>query len=117
MKYQTTQKEVRNGHALIIKMGCCDMQELLSLIPANAYTCGVYGWNADIYESRRYNACIVTGYRPFGNYTPDRDKIKEYCEYAKTIKSKPMPYGSRQIELEKLMEEFFSYCVQKYYCD
>lgn len=30
----------------------------------DAYTAGVYGWNADIYEFDTF--AIVTGYRPFG---------------------------------------------------
>lgn len=30
------------------------------------YTCGVYGWNADVYVLD-YNTVIVSGYRPFGH--------------------------------------------------
>lgn len=65
MKYKTTKKAVMNGYAHIVRTGYCALQEALSGIAPTAYTTGVNGWNADIYDFGPY--AIVTGYRPFGD--------------------------------------------------
>ena len=64
MKYRAKQNET-NRNCRCLYAGYCDLQEELSILEPNAYTCGVYGWNADLYELP-YNFVIVTGYRPFG---------------------------------------------------
>ena len=64
MKYRAKQNET-NRNCRCLYVGYCDLQEELSILESNAYTCGVYGWNADLYELS-YNFVIVTGYRPFG---------------------------------------------------
>ena len=70
---RTTRKEIMNSGRKVIKASYCEIQRLLNLsgYTEYAYTCGVYGWNADVYliEDRRDGSqvFIVTGYRPFGN--------------------------------------------------
>lgn len=64
MKYKAKQNEV-NRNCRCLSVGYCDLQNELSILEPNAYTCGVYGWNADLYYLP-YNFTIVTGYRPFG---------------------------------------------------
>lgn len=76
MKYRTTKTAVTNGYGKRIEVGYCAMQSLLRFRNPVAYTCGVYGWNADIYEIDGFT-CIVTGYRPFGNYSIDYDVLRE----------------------------------------
>ena len=49
MKYKTTAKEIRKGACNLHSAGYCDLQYLLTNHSPNAYTCGVYGWNFDIY--------------------------------------------------------------------
>ncbi len=61
MKYKTTRKAIVNGCARVKKANYCDLQNLLRNHDANAYTCGVYGWNFDVYEV--YGLTICTGYR------------------------------------------------------
>ena len=63
---QTTQRETTRRNALCIRVGYCDLYHTLHECTdgKDAYTAGVYGWNADIYEFG--NFAIVTGYRPFG---------------------------------------------------
>lgn len=89
MKYKTTMRDVKANYSTIIKVGYCNLQHLLKYFNANAYTCGVYGWNADVYEIDN-NTCIVTGYRPFGEsvnydtierYDNAAAKISETCGY------------------------------------
>ena len=115
MKYRATKKEVMNNHSVIIKLSYCELQDLLNSIPATAYTCGIYGWNADIYESRFYNACVVVGYRPFGNYEPKRETVKTFNASAEKIKQSFMKWTDRQKALEKLFNEFIAECVREYY--
>ena len=61
MKYKTTAKAIREGALNPRCAGYCDLQCLLRNHEPNAYTCGVYGWNFDVYEV--YGLTICTGYR------------------------------------------------------
>ena len=86
MKYKTTQSEVKNGYYKIINIGYCHLQNLLQYENPKAYTSGVYGWNADIYEIEgRHGVAIVTGYRPFGNVQPDYRTIKKFDKKGEEI--------------------------------
>ena len=66
MAIQTTQREATRRNDLCISVGYCDLWHTLKECAdgKDAYTAGVYGWNADIYEFDTF--AIVTGYRPFG---------------------------------------------------
>lgn len=63
---QTTRREVERRNSICIEVGYCDLCETLRECAdrKDAYTAGVYGWNADIFEFSSF--AIVTGYRPFG---------------------------------------------------
>lgn len=104
MKYKTTQKAVRNGYCKTIVIGYCAAQHLLAHKSADAYTCGVYGWNADIYDFD--NIAIVTGYRPFGNVRPDYDTIREYEKRAEAADDCHVPYEERERNVNAILEEF-----------
>ena len=75
MKYKTTKKDVME-RTKSLYCGYCDYQTIFNRMDANAYTCGVYGWNANIYELP-LNFTIVTGYRPFGEVRFDLTKEEE----------------------------------------
>lgn len=47
----------------VYKVGYCELKVLDVLSPIG-YTCGVYGWNCDVYNVNGY--ILTTGYRPFG---------------------------------------------------
>lgn len=83
MKYETTKKATQNNYRNIIKIGYADLQFLLKFTEPTAYTHGVYGWNADVYDFG--NIAIVTGYRPFGNISPDYKIVDKYNELGKEI--------------------------------
>lgn len=80
-----------------ISVGYCDLQNLLSREEKTGYTCGVYGWNANVYTFG--NWAIVTGYRPFGtNYSYGNDAVVSYRKYeekAKKIIHDYTEYGGR----------------------
>lgn len=82
MTYRTNIKDVKNSYEKVISVNYCGLQNLLRFESPVAYTSGVYGWNADIYEFN--NIAIVTGYRPFGkriNY----DILRKYEKKAEQI--------------------------------
>lgn len=83
MKYKTTKKEVKSNYRSIIRLGAVELYYLLKFTEPVAYTSGVYGWNADIYDLG--NVAIVTGYRSFGNISPDYDIVEKYNKLGKEI--------------------------------
>ena len=83
-KEKTTKKNITENYKRIISVPYCDIQTLLNMEDPRYYTCGVYGWNADIYRVD-LDTVIVTGYRPFGNIKPKYETTKKYEEKAKKI--------------------------------
>lgn len=103
MKFKTTKKEI-NACYYTISIGYCDLQDLLSHENAAAYTCGVYGWNADIYTFG--NVAIVTGYRPFGIHV-DYDIVHKYNKKARTIREDyTKDYETQKKELFTMIRAF-----------
>ena len=105
MKYKTTAKAIREGACNPRTAGYCDLQNLLINHSPIAYTCGVYGWNFDVYEV--YGVTICTGYR--GMVGPRCEGVKEYEEKAAKILSwenKEMTYDEKLEAVENLLREF-----------
>lgn len=103
MKYRTTIKALRDGACNLRRAGYCDLQYLLRAHDPNAYTCGVYGWNFDVYEV--YGLTICTGYR--GMPGKRLEGIAEYETKAAAIwDDYNRPYDERREEVEKLLYEF-----------
>ena len=70
-----------------------------------AYTCGVYGWNFNVYEV--YGLTICTGYR--GMVGPRLEGIREYEKKAEELlswKNKVMTYEEKREAVEELLHEF-----------
>lgn len=64
-KMRTTAREMRKRAWAIVSIGYCDIQRIESYLEPRAYTCGIYGWNSDVYQMPGgYNILISTGYRP-----------------------------------------------------
>lgn len=100
-----TIKETKRIYNHIIKVGYCELQSLLNLISPSAYTSGVYGWNADVYDFG--DIAIVTGYRTFGNIVASRELCKEYEQKAKAILDLfDVSWDSRREALYNLVEDF-----------
>lgn len=79
MKIKITMKEIRENYPNIIQVGYCELQNLLRGKEPEYYTCGIYGWNADIYKIDN-KTVIVTGYRPFGNIKTNYEINNKYDE-------------------------------------
>ena len=106
MKFRTTRKAVKETNNTILKVNYCGLQNLLRFEEPEAYTEGVYGWNADIYDFG--NFVIVTGYRPFGNYENYR-VVNEFEE--KAIELQRELYGDWRAEqqaMAELVDDFIS---------
>lgn len=100
MKTRTTRKGVYQnyGKERTFCFGYCDIYYIQKLFDNVLYTCGVYGWNADILLFR--NFCLCTGYRPFGVYNKEVESICE--EINKKIKADNRYYEHPQIYIEEL---------------
>ena len=113
MKYKTTKKETQSNYRNIIRIGYADLQFLLKFTEPTAYTHGVYGWNADIYDFD--NVAIVTGYRPFGNYKMDWDLMNEYEDKAKAINNnRTLEYEERKNKVNALLNEVIEFIKEDY---
>ncbi len=105
MKYKTTAKAIRENTCNPRSVGYCDLQHLLTNHSPNAYTCGVYGWNFDVYDV--YGVTICTGY--YRMVGPRCKGIAEYEEKAAKILSwdnKEMTYDEKREAVENLLHEF-----------
>lgn len=106
MKYLTTTKAIKNGYARMVSAGYCDLSSLLHYVEPVAYTCGVYGWNYDVYDVDGVTIC--TGYRGM----PGRraNNITDYEKKARAIdEDYTRPYEARKAEVMTLLREF---CAQ-----
>lgn len=103
MKVKTTRKAIVNGSYNVKCAGYCDLFYLLRNHSPIAYTCGVYGWNFDVFEV--YGVTICTGYR---NMPGKRlDGVTEYEQKAREIWSNySMPYEEQREKTEILLQEF-----------
>ena len=105
MSFKTTRKSIVNSTASkdLLSVGYCGLATLLQNHSPIAYTCGVYGWNFDVYNV--YGKTICTGYRNM----PGRkaNNIGEYEKRAEAIRNDwNKPYEKRLEEVEALLKEF-----------
>ena len=105
-KVRITKKIVNNSFRRVYSICYCSLQTLLSESAPAFYTCGIYGWNADIYDFG--DVAIVTGYRPFGEDVPF-EIVEKYEVKAQKIKEKyAWDYSRQKKVLNKLIHEFLA---------
>lgn len=89
-----TKKQVVDGSAKVFSAPYCRLQNTLAYQSPIAYTCGVYGWNCDVYDLG-YNISLTTGYAPFGKEIPTEvfkeiektaEKVDAETAYQKLVK-------------------------------
>ena len=115
MKVKVTKRQILDNYCHVISVGYCDLQDLLRFKNANYYTCGVYGWNSDIYDMG-CGVAIATGYRPFGNLKASYYHItKKYNDKARKVHDKyydgKIKLDTRDRQLDKLLHEFINDCL------
>ena len=106
-KAKVTRKWVKDNF-YCCSVGYCDLQNLLHYQSADYYTCGVYGWNMDVYTFGGY--AITTGYRNMiDNVSKDyHSLIREYDDKARELlKSQwEKPHDVLKTEVNNLLKEF-----------
>ena len=114
MKNRTTKKNVTATNKIIISVPYCAMQNALIFEEPEAYTAGVYGWNADVYRVNA-DAVIVTGYRAFGNIKPSRVLCDEYNKKIIQIfrESSCTSYEEAKEKARALLSEFVEKAAHK----
>ena len=110
MKLQTTNKQIKANFYKIIEIGYCDAQYLLAYKKPFAYTCGVYGWNADFYEIG--NTCISTGYRPIGERV-DYELLRQLEREAQVIF---LEYTLSNETREKMIDDLLNKLIDSIIC-
>lgn len=95
MKIRTTQKEIKKSYSNILAIGYAEYYHLLDKYKATFYTCGVYGWNADVFIDYTTDTAIATGYRPFGKWLNDKQLaiFEKYNNKAKKLKERYNDYN------------------------
>ena len=105
MKAKRIMRDIKSQYPTIIKIGYCDLQNMLCMDDPTAYTAGVYGWNADIYPIAS-GVAICTGYRPFGNVKPDRETVSRYEKRAREMRRDLWNAEELAARLHNLQMEF-----------
>lgn len=106
-KANVSRKWVRDNY-YCCSVGYCYLQNLLRYQSASYYTCGVYGWNFDVYTFGDY--AITTGYRGMiDNVQKEYDSlIREYEDKARELLKEmwKKPYEELKTEVNNLLKEF-----------
>lgn len=110
MKYKTTAKAIREEGGKIIAIGYCGAQYLLWHKSPVAYTCGVYGWNFDVYEIDGVTIC--TGYRGMPGRHVDYSTLDKYESAARAVMNDySKGYEQRRDEVNELLQQFLREAV------
>lgn len=105
MKFKTTNRAINSYYNKVLRVGYCAMQGLLRHQEPIAYTCGVYGWNADLYIVD--GLAICTGYRPTGSAQVDYKLLDEYEKKAYAISSNyNLKFDEQKQQINALLREF-----------
>ena len=105
MKFKTTAKAIRNSGEKTIAISYCGAQYLLRYREPIAYTCGVYGWNFDVY--RVYGVTICTGYRGMPGIDPDYITLRNYeNEAARIAHDNGLSREEKERKTEELLKSF-----------
>ena len=105
MSFKTTRKSIVNSTASkdLLSVGYCGLVTLLKNHSPIAYTCGVYGWNFDVYEV--YGKTICTGYRGMPGRKANNEAV--YEEKARAISDNyDLSWEERRDRIESLLKEF-----------
>lgn len=85
------------GKDRIVKLGAGEIQYLARFKGPDFYTCGDYGWNADIYDFGDFAICA--GYRPFGTSSA---VLSEICDrYNRLFETAGEEQGAELVEAFK----------------
>ena len=104
MKLKVTSKEIKNRYGFnhTIKLYDSEGQALFPEHKANAYNCGVYGWNYDVFFISNY--AITRGYRNTFGREADSNIVKKYDDMARELREQTYTTMSCETYREKLAD-------------
>lgn len=105
-KCKTTRKWVASNYTCV-SVGYCSLQYLLRYQNASYYTCGVYGWNFDVFTFDDY--AITTGYRGMISHVKglDYETTEAYEKKAEKICNDfSIPYEDKKRKVNFLLKEY-----------
>lgn len=106
MKIKTTAKAIRNSYETKVALGYCEASHLFRNHEPIAYTCGVYGWNFDVYQFG--NVLVSTGYRGMVGSRPAVPVTEYECKAKAIAGDYSKPYEARQEAIESLLREWLN---------
>ena len=106
MKAKFTRKEIKENYNIIIEVGYCKLQNLLTYKQPFGYSTRAEGWACDYYELSN-NICISTGYAPIiKGKQPSREILKKYDDKARKLLDKyTYPIGRINTLIDKFVNE------------
>lgn len=107
MKFKTTSKELKNTVPtnFLFRTGYCTLQELFYCEQPIAYSCGVYGWNYDVYKID--DIYITMGYRSMVGKSIPNELVNKYNDKASKIAYNiNLRYEDKHKMLNELIKEF-----------
>lgn len=111
MAFELKRKDVVRESGYKLCAGYCSMQNLLCYQDRIGYTCGVYGWNCDVY--RIGDVVLTTGYRGMVGSTIDYDLLRDYELRAEKIRNNYLlPYEERKDQVNTLLYELLDKAKQ-----
>lgn len=112
-KFELKKKDVNSNFTYVVKILNCDLDMLnYNIIDPMGYTCGVYGWNSDIYYVNYYTA-ISEGDRPFGNIEPSRELLEKYNTLFNILKKHSYDYDIFEKKLYNMLDDFCNEAIEE----
>lgn len=105
-KAKITRKWIAQNYTCV-SVGYCDLYYLLVFQSPSFYTCGVYGWNCDVYTFGDY--AITTGYRSMISHVDglSYEKTREYNKKAESVYvDNSIEYEVKRDKINALLAEY-----------
>lgn len=110
-KMRTTQKELRERWIIKFYAGYCDLQYIMRFENPAFYTCGVYGWNMDVYADFSHDIIVCTGYRGMIGKLIPSEIIDRYNNIVAGYNKR---YNEKEIDFDE-MRELYDCTVRDFY--
>lgn len=110
-KVRTTKKELRENWCIKFYAGYCDLYYLMRFESIAFYTCGVYGWNFDVYADYKHDMIICTGYRGMIGKRIPTEMIERYNNI---VKDHDRRYREKEISFDE-MKNLYDNTVNDFY--
>lgn len=111
MKTFVTNPQLRNCYDIMLRVGCCELNTLLSYEDAKYYNGGIYGWNFDVYtffvETKKgiKSVALSKGYQNTQGKVIDSQLVKEYDKKANEIIKNNNCSAKNAEQLKELINE------------